>query len=52
MNKVSGNEITVVIVNPEAIPKAEERFTRIAYELYLESLTEVQEEIHMINKAE
>lgn len=43
MNRVSENEIKVVIVNPEAIPKAEERFIRMAYELYLESLTESQE---------
>lgn len=30
----------LVIVNPEAIPRAQERFTKIAYESYMQALRE------------
>ncbi|WDV47906.1 hypothetical protein PV797_09485 [Clostridiaceae bacterium M8S5] len=40
-------DIKVVIVNPEAIPKAKETITRVAYHAYLESTkkTEIEKEM-------
>lgn len=34
------NDIKVIIVNPEALPKAQEKFTKAVYTAYLESLKE------------